>query len=96
MKEMNKLYADFLSDVRMRRRREGGGRGAFMDKVLDQADGEAKKQEGLSYSDHELYFMGGTLTEGGSDTTASIMTAFVQAMVAVCAILPIMQKAKAC
>lgn len=58
-KEMNALYADFLSDIRMRRRKEGGGRGAFMDKVLDQAEGEAKKQDGLSYNDHELWFMGG-------------------------------------
>jgi len=30
----------------------------------------------------ELYFMGGTLTEGGSDTSASIILAFVQAMIA--------------
>ena len=80
-KEMNHLYADFLTDIRMRRSKEGTGRGAFMDKVLDQADGDAKKQDGLTYSDHELWFMGGTLTEGGSDTSASIITAFVQAMV---------------
>ncbi|KAK3702421.1 hypothetical protein LTR37_014887 [Vermiconidia calcicola] len=80
--EMNALYADFLTDIRMRRRKESGGRGAFMDKVLDQAEGEAKKQDGLTYNDHELWFMGGTLTEGGSDTSASIITAFVQAMIA--------------
>lgn len=29
-----------------------------------------------------MWFMGGTLTEGGSDTSASIITAFVQAMIA--------------
>lgn len=81
-REMNRLYADFLSDIRMRRQKEGVGRGVFMDKVLDQADGEAKKQPGLTYSDHEMWFMGGTLTEGGSDTSASIILAFVQAMVA--------------
>ena len=78
--EMYGLYADFLSDIRMRRKKEGP-RGAYMDRILDQADGDAKKQDGLTYSDHELWFMGGTLTEGGSDTTASILTAFVQAMV---------------
>ena len=81
-KEMNHLYSDFLSDIRMRRRKEGGGRGAFMDKVLDQAEGQSKQESGLSYNNHELWFMGGTLTEGGSDTSASIITAFVQAMVA--------------
>ncbi|KAK4508806.1 hypothetical protein PRZ48_002545 [Zasmidium cellare] len=77
-KEMNHLYADFLTDIRARRKKEGS-RGSFMDKVLDQADSE-KRMDGLSYKDHELWFMGGTLTEGGSDTTASILTAFVQAM----------------
>ena len=80
-KEMNGLYSDFLKGIRQRRLTEGKGRGAFMDRVLDQAESE-KKQDGLTYSDHELWFMGGTLTEGGSDTTASIVTAFVQAMVA--------------
>ncbi|KAK3616594.1 hypothetical protein LTR56_025864 [Elasticomyces elasticus] len=79
-KEMNGLYADFLRDIRARRAKVGS-RGAFMDKVLDQAESE-KRMDGLSYSDHELWFMGGTLTEGGSDTSASIILAFVQAMVA--------------
>ncbi|KAI7658152.1 putative cytochrome P450 [Hortaea werneckii] len=78
--EMNKLYADFLHDIRLRRSRVGN-RGSFMDKVLDAAASE-KRPEGLTFSDHELYFMGGTATEGGSDTSASIITAFVQAMVA--------------
>ena len=78
--EMNDLYADFLGDIRMRRKKDGP-RGAYMDRILDQVDGDAKKLEGLTYSDHELWFMGGTLTEGGSDTTASILTAFAQAMV---------------
>ena len=53
-KEMNGLYADFLLDIRMRRRKEGVGRDAFMDKILDQADGETKKQDGLTYSEHEM------------------------------------------
>lgn len=44
-KEMNHLYADFLTDIRTRRRQEGIGRGSFMDKVLDQAEGNVKKQE---------------------------------------------------
>ncbi|KAI7240025.1 putative cytochrome P450 [Hortaea werneckii] len=78
--EMNKLYADFLHDIRLRRK-QVGNRGSFMDKVLDTAASE-KRPEGLTFTDHELYFMGGTATEGGSDTSASIITAFVQAMVA--------------
>lgn len=81
-KEMNSLYSDFLVDIRARRKSPRiGNRGAFMDKVLDQASSE-KRMEGLTYSDHELWFMGGTLTEGGSDTSASIITAFVHAMTA--------------
>jgi len=78
--EMNHLYSDFLHDIRARRAKLGS-RGAFMDRALDQAESE-KHADGLTYSDHELYFMGGTLTEGGSDTTASIITAFVHAMTA--------------
>ncbi|KAI6955817.1 hypothetical protein KC332_g18351 [Hortaea werneckii] len=78
--EMNNLYADFLHDIRLRRNRVGN-RGSFMDKVLDTAENE-KRPEGLTFSDHELYFMGGTATEGGSDTSASIITAFVHAMAA--------------
>ncbi|KAK1808405.1 hypothetical protein LTR12_017238 [Friedmanniomyces endolithicus] len=79
-REMNGLYSDFLRDLRARRTKVGS-RGTFMDKVLDQAESE-KRMDGLSYSNHELWFMGGTLTEGGSDTSASIILAFVQAMVA--------------
>lgn len=52
-----------------------------MDRVLDQVENE-KAAPGMTYSDHELWFLGGTLTEGGSDTSASIITAFVQAMMA--------------
>ena len=59
---MNALYADFLHDIRARRAKVGK-RGALMDQALDQAENEAKKMDGLTYSDHELYFLGGTLTE---------------------------------
>ena len=55
--EMNALYWDFLQDIRMRRKKEGS-RGVLMDKLLDQAEGEAKKQDGLTYNDHELWFLG--------------------------------------
>ena len=77
---MNALYASFLAGIRSRRK-ASGSRGSVMDKVLDQVESE-KAAPGMTYSDHELWFLGGTMTEGGSDTSASIITAFVQAMVA--------------
>lgn len=79
-RSMNTLYASFLTGIRSRRT-ASGSRGSLMDKVLDQVESE-KAAPGMTYSDHELWFLGGTLTEGGSDTSASIITAFVQAMVA--------------
>lgn len=77
---MNALYASFLTGIRARRQ-ASGSRGSLMDKVLDQVESE-KEAPGMTYTDHELWFLGGTVTEGGSDTSASIITAFVQAMVA--------------
>lgn len=79
-RSMNSLYSSFLAGIRGRRSR-AGSRGSLMDKILDQVESE-KPSPGMTYSDHELWFLGGTLTEGGSDTSASIITAFVQAMVA--------------
>jgi len=75
---VNHLYSDLLRDIRVRRAK-AGSRGSFMDTVLDQAEGE-KRMDGLTYSDHELWFMGGTLSEVGSDTTAAVITIFVHAM----------------
>lgn len=69
---MNKLYADMLDQVETRRKHEGD-KGAFMDSVLNQ-------NEKLGYSRHELYFLGGVMMEGGSDTSSSVIIAFVQAM----------------
>ena len=76
---MNSLYSSFLSDLRSRRAATGS-RASLMDKVLDQVESEKAAVPGMTYSDHELWFLGGTLTEGGSDTSASIITALVQAM----------------
>lgn len=80
-RSMNALYASFLSSLRARRA-TSGSRTSIMDKVLDQAEKEDAKPAapGLKFTDHALYFLGGTLTEGGSDTSASIITSFVQAM----------------
>jgi cytochrome P450 len=65
------IYADTLNKVDDRR--EHNNVGSFMDKVLDQ-------NEELGLNRHELYFLGGVCMEGGSDTSSSIIIAFVQAM----------------
>lgn len=70
--EMNGLYSGML-DLVKDRRKDGTNKGSFMDVVLDQ-------NEKLGLSNHELYFLGGTMMEGGSDTTSSIVIAFVHAM----------------
>ncbi len=70
--EMNALYSSVLDRVRDRREKLGA-RDSFMDTVLDQ-------NEKLGLSNHELYFLGGVLMEGGSDTSSSIIIAFLHAM----------------
>ncbi|KAK4989771.1 hypothetical protein LTR66_006973 [Elasticomyces elasticus] len=74
-REMNALYNDFLTGIEARRK-SSGRKDCLMDRVLDQNE----KSES-PYNRHQLYFMGGTMTEGGSDTSSSIIIAFVQAMV---------------
>ncbi|KAK5019379.1 hypothetical protein LTR16_000571 [Cryomyces antarcticus] len=71
-KEMNGLYAEYLNLV-IKRRKEEGSRESFMDKVLDQ-------NEKLNFNHHQLYFLGGVMMEGGSDTSSSIIIAFIHAM----------------
>lgn len=71
-KEMNELYSQYL-DITINRREEGIDNGSFMDKVLDQ-------REKLQFSRHQLYFLGGVMMEGGSDTSSSIIIAFIHAM----------------
>jgi cytochrome P450 family 619 len=72
---MNELYASALKRVQVRRERSEGKNStkSFMDTVLDQS-------EKLGLSRHELYFLGGVLMEGGSDTSSSIIIAFIHAM----------------
>ncbi len=82
--EMNKLYADMLNQTEARRKQHGD-KGAFMDKVLDE-------NEKLGYDRHQLYFLGGVLMEGGSDTSSSVIIAFVQAVTKWPAILKKAQK----
>ena len=70
--EMNDLYANMLDRVQ-KRREVHGSRGSIMDDILDQNDK-------LGLNRHELYFLGGVLMEGGSDTSSSIIIAFTHAM----------------
>lgn len=69
---MNELYSQYLDRVQ-ERRKTVGSTGSFMDIVLDQ-------NEKLGLSRHQLYFLGGVLMEGGSDTSSSIILAFIHAM----------------
>ena len=70
--EMSGLYSGMVELVQ-ERRAKGVNRGSFTDVVLEQ-------NEKLGLSFHELYFLVGTMMEGGSDTTSSIVIAFVHAM----------------
>lgn len=70
---MNSLYSDMLEGLE-RRREKVGPRFSFMDRVLDQ-------REKLELNHHQLYFLGGTMMEGASDTSSSIILAAVQAFV---------------
>jgi len=69
---MNALYAR-LADRVLKRRAKGVNRGCLLDYVLDQGPD-------ITLSRHELNFFGGTIMEGGSDTTSSMIMAFIHAM----------------
>lgn len=71
-KEMNDLYAGLLDHVKERRKSKRS-KGSLMDSLLDQ-------EEKLNLNRHQLYFLGGVLIEGGSDTTSSLILAFIHAM----------------
>ncbi|KAB8227009.1 cytochrome P450 [Aspergillus alliaceus] len=70
--EMNKLYAEYL-DIVLERRKRVGSVGSCLDTALDQNDK-------IGLTRHQLYFLGGVLMEGGSDTSSSIILAFIHAM----------------
>ena len=71
---MRSLYTETLHRVEARRE-QGINRDSFMDRVLDQ-------QEKNQLSRNELYFLGGVLMEGGSDTSSSLILAIILAMMA--------------
>ncbi|KAJ5569117.1 cytochrome P450 [Penicillium hetheringtonii] len=70
--EMNDLYARVLDRV-IARRKSKGSRNSLMDSLLDQ-------EEKSNLNRHQLYFLGGVLMEGGSDTSSSLILAFIHAM----------------
>jgi cytochrome P450 len=81
-KLMVALYGSMVS--RMLKRRDAGHRTAsFLNTDLDAttASGGGSGGEGLTLNENELNFIAGVLIEGGTDTTASILLAFIQAMV---------------
>lgn len=70
--EMNMLYDEWHQHV-IDRRDVSGSRDCFVDRLLDQ-------EEKIGFDRHSLYFLCGTLMEGGSDTTSSMIIAFIHAM----------------
>lgn len=84
--DVNKMMVALYRGIvgRVVKRREAGHRNAsFLDTVLDAttAPGDGSGSDGLTLNENELNFLAGVLMEGGSDTTASILLAFLQAMV---------------
>ena len=70
---MDALYGRMVSRVKQRRLKIAS-RGSFLDGVLDQ-------QEKLGLTQNELNFLCGVMMEGGSDTSSSIILAFLHAMI---------------
>ena len=76
-KAMDRLYGQMLSHVKQRRAKsDHARRQSFVDSLLDQ------KEVAQDLTPHQIMFLGGALMEGGSDTSSSIILAFVQAMIA--------------
>lgn len=71
-KDMNALYSEWV-EYGIARRQNSGSRDCFLDRVLDQG-------EKVALDKHGLYFLMGTVMEGGSDTTSSLVIAFLHAM----------------
>ncbi|KAF2634232.1 cytochrome P450 [Massarina eburnea CBS 473.64] len=85
-REVNKLMTALYGSMvgRMLKRREAGYRTtSFLDTVLDATEtpSNGKEGQGLTLNENELNFLAGVMMEGGSDTTASILLAFIQAMI---------------
>lgn len=70
--QMKTLYEDILNRV-IKRRESGHNMGSFIDRILD-----GQKKDPLPWD--WMYFIGGVLMEGGSDTSSSLTIAIVQAL----------------
>ena len=69
---IDRPYDSLVSHAIQRRSRNGGSK-SFLDNVLDQ-------QDKLQLTRHEFNLMCGNVTEGGSDTTSSMIRVFIHAM----------------
>ncbi|KAF2141156.1 uncharacterized protein K452DRAFT_359514 [Aplosporella prunicola CBS 121167] len=67
------LHGDMMK--RVRKRRETGRHTCFLDAVLNSIESAS-----FTLSDNELMLLAGVLIEGGSDTSAAFLLAFLQAM----------------
>ena len=70
---MHILYSGLLDSV-MKRREAIGSQNTFIDRLLD-------RQEKIGLTTHQITLLAGVTIKGGSETTASVLTSFVQAMV---------------
>ena len=73
-KAMDRLYGRMVSHV-IQRRARSGSKNSFIDAVIDQ------KTLARNPTLNHLAFLGGVLMEGGSDTSSSMILAFIQAMI---------------
>lgn len=71
--EMHQLYTGLLNSV-LKRRQAIGSQFTVLDRLLDQ-------QEKTGLTTHQITLLSGVTIKGGSDTSASVLTSFVQAMV---------------
>jgi cytochrome P450 len=71
--EMHNLYNGLREHV-VKRRRTIGSVNSVIDRLLDQ-------QEKHGLTEHQITLLSGVTLKGGSDTSASVLTSFIQAMV---------------
>jgi cytochrome P450 len=74
--EQRKLYFELFQGAKDRVEK-GAQRNCFIDNMLKEKAGGAKN----ALDDEHIAYVGGVLMEGGSDTTASTLLAFLMAMV---------------
>jgi cytochrome P450 family 619 len=72
--ELHDLYYTLVRSVKKRRDAIGSSP-TIIDRLFDQ-------QEKTGFTDHQIALLAGVTIKGGSDTSASVLTSFVQAMVA--------------